>query len=506
VFLLTLFRCAAAEFHAAPGGSARGDGSEQAPWDLQTAFEPSNRIRPGDTLWLRDGTYTGGFTCQLRGRAGLPITIRQFPGERAIIDCRGTPGSTRPPLFDVAGDHLWFWGFEVTCSDPTRVTEITGSHPRDILRGGIHCRGSHIRFINLVVHDTAQGFGFWSEGEGGEIYGCLIYHNGWKGPDRGHGHAIYSQNKRGIKRLVDNIFFNQFGYGIHIYGSSKASLQGYEILGNAGFNNGAANGEHEVAPSLHIGGGAPARGISVVSNYIYQAGLGGVTARFGYSAANRDLLCRDNYFVGHTKIESWERVSMLDNTFVGDQSVLSLTLPAAFQRKNYVWDGNDYFAGASRYPPLHATRNREAVASGWEEWQEKARLDLTGEFARGRPAGTKVFIRPNRYEPGRAHVIVYNWDRLPEVEADLSTALKPGDGYQIVSAQDYFGAPLARGEFDGKPITLPMRRIPLARPVGMTDFVPPASRPEFDVFVVRPAEPPKPKHPVAAEVRRRILP
>ena len=28
-----------------------------------------------------------------------------------------------------------------------------------------------------------------------------------------------------------------------------------------------------------------------------------------------------------------------------------------------------------------------------------------------RPTGTRVFVRPNQYEAGRANIAVYNWDR-----------------------------------------------------------------------------------------------
>src|SRR5687768_4789276 len=75
----------AAEFFAAADGKANGAGSKDRPWDLRTALSAA-AIRPGDTLWLRGGTYRGDFTSRLTGTADAPITVRQYPGERAIID------------------------------------------------------------------------------------------------------------------------------------------------------------------------------------------------------------------------------------------------------------------------------------------------------------------------------------------------------------------------------------------------------------------------------------
>jgi hypothetical protein len=46
----------AADFYAAPGGSASGNGSSASPWDLQTALNQTV-TRPGDTIWLRGGVY-----------------------------------------------------------------------------------------------------------------------------------------------------------------------------------------------------------------------------------------------------------------------------------------------------------------------------------------------------------------------------------------------------------------------------------------------------------------
>jgi hypothetical protein len=40
----------------------------------------------------------------------------------------------------------------------------------------------------------------------------------------------------------------------------------------------------------------------------------------------------------------------------------------------------------------------------------------------------KVFVRPNAYEPGRANIVVFNWDRPPTASVDVSAAkLKQGD-------------------------------------------------------------------------------
>ena len=79
-------------------------------------------MHPGDTIWLRGGTYTGNFTSYLTGTASLPIVVRQYPGERATLDGNVNPGDVGKQRSGSVrsqwGGYTWYWGFEVTNSNP----------------------------------------------------------------------------------------------------------------------------------------------------------------------------------------------------------------------------------------------------------------------------------------------------------------------------------------------------------------------------------------------------
>ena len=443
VLLAVASAACGAEFHVSPAGTPGGDGSKARPWDLQTALHHPKAVGPGDTLWLRGGTYGGIFTARLKGTREAPITVRQAPGQRATVDCRTADGTLG--LFTVEGEHARYWGFEVTCTGTDRYADAKGSQPPESARGGVNCSGSNIALVNLIVHDGSNGFGFWSGGEGGEIYGCLIYNNGWDAPDRGHGHAIYAQNKTGTKRLVDNVLFNQFCYGIHAYGSSRAFINGFHVEGNASFNNGAAKGPGNLAPCILVGGGSPSEGIVVKDNCTYSTGYGATALQLGYGADNKDAVVTGNYFVGGSALRKWQKLDVRGNTFIAPAAPVSVEPP-----------------GADLAP--------------------------ANTLVTGRPSGLKVFVRPNRYEPGRANLIVYNWDRKPEVEVDLKGVLKAGARYRVASAQDFFGKPVCEGVFDGKPVRLPMTEYRAPPPIGKEGYVPPATGPEFNVFIVLPRD------------------
>ena len=169
-----------------------------------------------------------------------------------------------------------------------RTIQESGSHPQSLERpwGGLHMRGgTNCKYINLVIHDCAQGVSSWVGAEDIEIYGCLIYENGWKAPDRGHGHCIYTQNQTGTKTIRHCIMSAKYegSYTLHAYGSSRAHVDNFLVEENIVYDRG---------PFL-IGGGRPSRTIRVFRNILFN-----VDMRIGYSAPhNEDCEVRDNRIV-----------------------------------------------------------------------------------------------------------------------------------------------------------------------------------------------------------------
>lgn len=435
--------CRAAEFHVAADGRKDGDGSRERPWDLATALAHPESVRPGDTLWLHGGTYRGVFASRLQGTADKPIVVRQAPGERATLDAAGSGagGST----LQVHGAQTWFQGFEITNSSARRVTKMQGPHPADLgLNGSVDVySGAGHKLINLVVHHCSGGPGATTDARGTEAYGNIVFNNGWDAPDRGHGHAFYWQNDKGTKRIAENVFFNQFSHGIHCYGSSRAFLNNFHIEGNIAFNNGAMSKRSGFARNYLVGGGRLAENITVAENYSYFPRGG--TNVLGYGRGCDRLTVTGNYFAtpdGNAVEIKAKSLSLRGNTFFG------------------------------HVPGVDAGDHPDNTFLG-----------------RRRPGGAAVFVRPNRYERGRAHVVVYNWALKDAVEIDLSkTGLERGEAFEVRDVQNYFGRPVATGRYEGKPVSVTLKGLTVADPVGDVPIKPAHTGPEFAVFVVRKAE------------------
>ncbi len=381
---LTAPAASATEWYVAPHGTPAGQGTKAAPWDLESALGGKQKIAPGDTLWIRGGTYKKpfellgqGFVVRLAGREGAPVRVRPFGGERATIDGGLT---IQPPA-----SYLWLQDLEILVSElrpgkpvPPDPTYRVVGRPW----GGLNINtGAGCKFIDLVIHDNCQGVSFWSGAADSELYGCLIYDNGWAGTDRGHGHAIYTQNRTGVKTIADCIMTGGYGYTLHAYGSKRADVDNYLVEGNICYNAG---------PFL-IGGGKPSHNIRVLDNFLY-----GVRTQLGYDAPyNEDCEVRHNVIVrGDLSINGYRKVVNEGNLVIG------------------------------KADPL--------------------------------PSGTRVILRRNRYDPRRANLALYNFDRKPVVEVDASPVLRRGDRFRLMDPRDFFGKPALAGIYEGHPIRVPV--------------------------------------------------
>ena len=434
----------AADYYAAPGGSPSANGSISSPWDLQTALNQTV-ARPGDTIWLRGGVYHGTYSSYLNGTSAAPIVVRQYPGERATID-GGNSGWTS--ILMVSGSYTWYWGFEVMSSDPNRVSQQTGSNPTDIGRGNIATEqtsrtGPGLKFINLIIHDI-QDAGLWKEAVGSEFYGSLIYYDGWNAPDRGHGHGLYLQNLTGTMAIRDNVIFENFQNGIQCYGSEAASLNNFDIEGNTIFNNGSI--VDSPANNILIGGGVVAQNPIVADNTLYFTAWGnGINVNMGYYP----------YGVGASNPK---------------------------MTGNYSGNGEYDLNSAN----TNTTLSGNTIYSSLVNWTSSQYPSNT--FYGSDPGNTKVVVRPNAYEPGRANITVFNWGLAASVPVDVSGVLAVGQTYEVRNAQNWFGGPVLAGVYDGNPIFLPMTNLSVAAPVGWT--APPSTGPEFNVFVLLPTSSP----------------
>jgi hypothetical protein len=282
----------AGEWYVSPTGKAENAGSKHSPWDIaSTVGGKQPGVKSGDTIQLQTGTYridrkleNAQLPIILTGEPGKPIVIRGAVGERATID-----GGLRVGL---PASHLWIRDLEIMVSEP-RLKEVNEKGEKSFGSkrpwGGIDvASGKEIKLINLIVHDCQQGIGFWKTVENSEVYGCIVYDNGWVSTARGSGHAIYAQNQPGSTKTISHCILTRgYSYLMHAFGSSRAPIADFLIEQNIAYNGG----------DFLVGSNGADRDIRVISNSLYSAQL-----QVGYNVSvpytNENGVVRGNIVVG----------------------------------------------------------------------------------------------------------------------------------------------------------------------------------------------------------------
>lgn len=446
----------ATDYYVSPSGN--GSGSISSPMSIAALCSGSSPVQPGDTAWLRGGNYgstgNGTINCQLQGTASAPITVRAYPGERATI--LGGLG--------VYSNYVWYWGIEIQNSF-TRSTAECGSFPSIKPPDGVFFNQGSTgnKFINMIIHDVANGISDQQEAIGTEDYGNLLYNIGWASScDRGHGHALYLQNNGSSVKLVsDNLGWNSFDIGMQAYAGS-ANISNIWFVGNAFWNNGLPAG-HRV-DNLYIGDAASPKSNILVQDSVMYNPLDASEGETGYneadSGSNYDITLRNNYWIGANPtgyvtlmLTGWQTTNVTGNMFVGP---LSLSGIGAWN-----WGGNSY------YKSTQPSADSGSPASG------------------SYPTGVRVLVRPNKYEQGRAHILILNFDKASSVSVDLSNSgLTGGQSFEIRDAQNFWGGAVVTGVYNGSPVTLPMNLSAVSPIINYT--TPSHTSAEFGAFVVLP--------------------
>ncbi len=482
---ITILPATKRQWFVSPSGSPTGQGTQGSPWDLATALAHGpgkTSIQSGDTIWLRAGRYSGTFLSTLNGTEREPIIVRAFPGERVIID-KANINDQKQPALKVRGSWVWFWGIEITNTSPNRQRNSPYTGRDQPWRGsGADVYAPHVKFINMIFHNNGQGI--WDKEDMTEVHGCLFFYNG----NNKREHGLYIGNSVGTKLITDNILFAQGGYGILAHSDSSSSSQkGVHLEGNVSFNNGIITGDDQKTGNLQVGGvsGVSAERIVLKNNYIYNTADNAISKnhgiRLGYEDnSNKDVTILDNYVVSKVPLQLWwwQSVNFEGNTIYstgGD--LVEMKRQAGAGRSSYRWDFNKYFATA----PSFAS---ESKTLGFSDWRQLTGLDSHSASTK-RPGGVQAFVRPNRYESGRANIVVFNWDLKDQVAVDVGSVLAIGDSFEVRDGQNYFGEPVLRGIHKGGPLLLPMKLSVITQPVGNVERLPRHTPPEFGVFVLQ---------------------
>lgn len=418
-------------WYVAPAGQPENLGTFNSPISLPRALGSNSPAQAGDTVLLLQGVYQGSFESVVSGGTGNPIRFMPAPGHHVVID--GATGNSSQALF-IRGEWVEFYDLEITNSNPDRMQKIDG----------VRFDAPNSLLANCVIHNTSMGIGFWTPAQNSQVYGNIIFNNGYQGAERGHGHAIYTQNQTGTKIIRDNIIFFGYGQGIQAY-TENGFLEGFNISRNVWFRAGASLEGVSLggnSDGLILGGLQPVDRSLLQENFSWTPDAGGRSVRLGWGAQVNNIFVelRDNYLVGNTVTQgSWQSA---------------------------VVENNDFFGSIIGPEPADFPRNR---------------------FSAQLPSTNKTVVHRNEFDQNRARIIIYNWQSLDCVPVDVSQHLAVQDSFVVHSVFDLPGTPVLGGSFSGQNLCLPMGTKAPPQPHGFPQAIAGSDDPGklFGVFILR---------------------
>ena len=170
-------------YYMSPSGSDSNSGTISSPW--KTVGFASSKLKPGDTLYARGGTYTGQYGWNSPSGTSLaPITWKAYPGETPIFDGQGS----------AAGNFINIVGLDWLIFDG-----ITIKNYKSIAGIWIGYSGSG---TDWAEHDTFRNLKFYDMGN-----------------DPSLEHALYASYGTRDIEISNSMFFRTSGAALHFYHS-----------------------------------------------------------------------------------------------------------------------------------------------------------------------------------------------------------------------------------------------------------------------------------------------
>lgn len=252
-------------YYVSPLGNDSNPGTIDQPW--KTVPFALSQLSAGDTLWIRNGTYTHTSSIFISGKNGTEgneIKVKAFPGETVILDAGGV-NDNRFAFFSL--DDCSYWHI-----DGLIIQNATGGPTTNFTKRGMQLIGnsSNNRISNMEFRFN-QGTGLHLEDEASNnvIENCVSHHNydSVNGGINADGFAVKSD-----VTAANNEFFSCLAYqnsddgwdvrlgGPTIMKFCIAHHNGYDQGDGSGFKLGMGNGGHMLIQCMAWGN--PNRGFN----------------------------------------------------------------------------------------------------------------------------------------------------------------------------------------------------------------------------------------------------
>jgi hypothetical protein len=487
---LAAFQLKAADWVVSMNGNSGNPGTLSAPWEINYSFNggAGGAIHPGDTVWIRGGTYSATGDTNYWGLWGYgfpsgtpssPIIYRNYNNERVILD----GGMNLTEYYT----NVWFWGLEFTDNDPPidvtlhrdsgfpAQNDYLGNYSLSISNfgiplklSGVSLNGDGDNLINCIVHDNYASSVMGEHGsQSAHYYGTLFLYNGRNAIDLSSGNGLYNQSDLGHSSVSNCIVYGAFLNGSQLYSASAdVPLWNFTYANTIFYQNGFGR---PLQQNFVCGSNVGVSNLLFAGNVLYSlytTGYAGESADFGWGGSPFiNSTISGNYFYQVTPlIEHSSGISFVSNYV----DVPTLSGPAL--RVNHddnltvgTWDYNSYF---NNYQSGLMVETNYALVSiaAFADWKSFTGKESHSTWSATAGTSPVVHVFTNAYERGRGHIAILNPGNSNNVDVDLSgLGLQSGQRYVIHSIQDYFGLAITN-TYTSAVVSIPMNDWPVHQP------------------------------------------
>jgi hypothetical protein len=227
----------AAEYYVSQSGNDNNAGTLNSPF--KTINKGVKKLKAGDILYVRNGTYVESIYVEQSGTSNSPITIMAYPGESPVIDGMDKlPNTNWGFLLLLEGNYIHVSGFEV------KNCNITGKY---LGGGAVVLLGQHNKVSHMKVHHSWEN-GILACGDYGIIEDCQVWQCAYSNsknpgsPAAGYWSTGISAARSPVDGITTNailrrnIVYNNWGEGL-----SSFEAEGTLIEDNIVYDNWSVN-------------------------------------------------------------------------------------------------------------------------------------------------------------------------------------------------------------------------------------------------------------------------
>lgn len=210
-------------YYVAPNGNDNNPGTINKPWRHINYATTNNIVKPGDTIYVRGGTYPEYIPQQISGTQGNHITYRNYPGETPIIT-------------DAGDGRSWRW--QIVDQSYLRIEGFTF---RNYTKGALQIRAtsaeaSYIEVVNNIIEgqivagsDNAKAVEIATSDNNKAVHHILFQGNLLRDIDSGKAPVLQLSGNVYKTEIINNTLIKSTSIGINVAGR-PTNGQPHDIL------------------------------------------------------------------------------------------------------------------------------------------------------------------------------------------------------------------------------------------------------------------------------------